>query len=260
LENCPKCVNPDEYIVTPQQNNELGCQTTVHETVCVQGTVTITGNVTNDGSQSFCVGDPIIGVCPGELVDFCQFTVSQNICVQIPLTFSATATAVSDGLVCGMAEPGPCPGAVTACTHSIGFFRNNPEFTNELITNAGGSITLGTGSGLSFVVNTTNANDVLSLNTPEPPAPEDPPLSGQYQNLYAQLLAAKLNVLNLLAMDVEICAFANEAIAAADNFLDTSPEGGKEGAPALQDDLEDFNTGNALGCPPHCEEDDNSFS
>lgn len=157
-----------------------------------------------------------------------------------------------------MAEPGPCPGAVTACTYSMGFFRKNSGFTNELITNAGGSITLGTGSGLGFVVTTANANAVLSLNTPEPPAPEDPPLAGQYQNLYAQLLAAKLNVLNLLAMDVEICAFATAAIAAADDFLDSSPEGGKEGAPGFQDDLEEFNTGNAPGCPPHCEEDNNN--
>ena len=258
MKNCPKCTNPDEIIITPQQNNELGCQTTVHETVCVQGTVTITGNVTTGDSQSFCVGNPIFDNCPGELMESCVFTVSQNICMQIPLTFSATATTVSDGLVCGTPEAGLCPGVVEGCTYTIGFFRNNSEFTNELITNAGGSITLGTGEGLSFVVNTTNANDVLDFNTPTPPAPEDPPFAQQYQVLYAQLLAAKLNVLNLAAMDVEICTFATEAIAAADTFLDDSPEGGMAGAPAVQEDLEEFNAGNAPGCPPHCEDGNNT--
>jgi hypothetical protein len=258
LKNCPKCVNPDEITIKPLQQEQTGCQKIVHETVCVQGTVTITGNVENGDSRSFCVGDPMIGSCPGELVDSCVFTVSQNICVQIPLTFSATASAVSDGLVCNTPEPGPCPGVVEDCTHSIGTFRNDPDFTNQLITDAGGSITLGTGSGLSFVVNTANANDVLNFNVPSPPAPEDPPFAQQYQVLYAQLLAAKLNVLNLQAQGVPICTFATEAIAAADTFLDNSPEGGMSGAPNVQEDLEQFNAGNAPGCPPQCEDDNNN--
>ena len=258
LKKCPNCVNPGEISATPLQN-ETGCQSTVNRTVCVQGTVTVTGNVVDGESQSFCVGEPLIGSCLGDLVESCDFIVSQNVCVQIPLTFSATASAVSDGLVCGASETGTCPGVVEGCTHTIGFFRNNPEFTNQLITDAGGSITLGTGSGLSFVVNTTNANDVLDFNTPSPPAPEDPPLAQQYQVLYAQLLAAKLNVLDLHAQGVDICTFATDAIAAADTFLDDSPEGGKAGAPAVQEDLEQFNAGNAPGCPPHCEEENDLF-
>lgn len=80
----------------------------------------------------------------------------------------------------------------------------------------------------------------------------------QYQVLYAQLLAAKLNVLNLQAQGVPICTFATEAIAAADAFLDNSPEGGMSGAPNVQEDLEQFNAGNAPGCPPQCEDDNNN--
>lgn len=207
-------------------------------------------------SRSFCVGDPVIGSCEGELRRFCQFTVSQNICVQILLIFSATASAVSNGIVCGTPETGPCPGAPSdGCTHTIGFFRDNPEITNQLITDAGGSIVLGTGMGLSFTVTTANANDVLNFNVPSPPAPEDPPFAQQYQVLYAQLLAAKLNVLALQAQGIEICDFATDAIAAADTFLENSPAGGMAGAPAVQEPLELFNSGNAPGCPPHCEDE-----
>lgn len=132
-----------------------------------------------------------------------------------------------------------------------GFFRNNPDFTNQLITEAGGSITLGTGEGLSFTVTTANANNVLSFNTPSPPAPDDPPFANQYQVLYAQLLAAKLNVLNITASGAPICAFATDAITAADNFLDESPPDGQQGAPNVQEPLEQFNSGNAPGCAHH---------
>ncbi|MGI6733615.1 MAG: hypothetical protein ACOX4J_05510 [Anaerovoracaceae bacterium] len=185
--------------------------------------------------------------------DTCQFTVSQNICVQIPLTFSATASAEEDGIICGVPDIGPCTGT-GGCTLSIGAFRDNP-LTNELIEGAGGSIVLGVDDdGLSFTVTTANANDVLNFNTPSPPAPENPPLAQQYQVLYAQLLAANLNVLNLQSQGVEICPFAIQAINAANNFLATSPPGGTTGAPAFQEDLARFNSGNAPGCPLHCVE------
>jgi hypothetical protein len=90
---------------------------------------------------------------------------------------------------------------------------------------------------------------VLSFNTPSPPAPSSPPFSQQYQVLYAQLLAAKLNVLNGAT-----CAFAAAAIAAADTFIANSPAGGTSGAPAVQDPLELFNSGGAPDCPMHCSE------
>lgn len=239
--------------VEPQQE-QMGCPAVVHETVCVQGTVTITPDVTSGPSRSFCVGSPMIGRCEGEVTRNCTFTVSQNICVEIPLVFSAIATAVPSGVVCGTPLPTPCPGDVTGCTFSIGHFRRNSEETNALITSAGGSITLGEGGGLSFTVTTANANDVLDFNVPSPPAPDSPPFANQYQVLYAQLLAAKLNVLNLTAMGAEICEFATDAIAAADEFLTNSPEGGMAGAPDVQEDLAQFNEGNAPGCPPHCED------
>jgi|GEM_PF-1171957 hypothetical protein len=248
----PGCT-ANKNIPIGRQEEPMLCPTTVHETVCVQAGVTITPNVDVGDIESFCVGDPMIGRCPGtpSTTRTCTFIVSQNICVQIPLMFSATATAVPIGIVCGTPEVGPCEGG-GACTHTRGFYLNHPEVTNALITAAGGSNILGVDSlGLSFTVTTANAAAVLSGNTPTPPAPDDPPLAGQYQQLYAQLLTAKLNVQNGAT-----CAFATAAIAAADTFLATSPAGGMAGAPALSTQLDQFNRGLAPGCPAHCSDDD----
>lgn len=247
--------NNTKIIVPQQEQEQMLCPVTVNETVCVQGTVTITPHVESGEPKSFCFGNPIIGGCPGTLKPNCSFKVGQNICVQIPLTFSASAHAVEDGIVCGTPKTGECSSPGVACTHTIGFFRNNPDITNALITAAGGSIILGIDAlGLSFTVTTANANDVLSFNTPSPPAPSSPPFANQYQVLYAQLLAANLNVQSLIDQGVAICAFASDAIAAANSFLAASPSGGMAGAPNVQDPLAQFNEGNAQGCPTHCEE------
>ena len=102
-------VEPSEATVTP----DPACPAVVHETVCVQAQVTITPHVEVGTITSTCVDGPIIGVCPGtpSPSGVCTFTVSQPICVQIPLTFSATAAAVPTGIVCDVEGPGvgACP-------------------------------------------------------------------------------------------------------------------------------------------------------
>jgi len=224
----------------------MTCPTTVNDNVCVQAEVTITPEVTVGDIVTTCLGNPFIGSCPGTPARSCSFFVSQRICVQIPLTFDATAVAASRGIVCDEAGTGACSAA--GCTLSAGFFAANPIITNALITNAGGSIILGSDAlGLSFTVNAGNANTVLTGNTPLPPTVVNPVFIAQYQQLYRQLLAAKLNVLNGVT-----CPFATAAIAAADNFLATSPATGQAGAPGFQAPLEQFNTGEAPGCPFEC--------
>lgn len=224
----------------------MACATTVHETVCVQANVTITPEVEVGTIMSFCVGNPFIGACPGTPARFCSFLVSQNICVQVPLTFDASAEATPAGIVCGDPGIGSCP-QQTACTYTIGYFSTHPDVTNALITGAGGSIILGDDStGLSITVTTANASDIFSFNPP-PPAPDSPPYANQYAVLYAQLLGAKLNVLNGAT-----CDFATAAIAAADTFIASSPSGGMAGASTVQEPLATFNEGDADGCPGHC--------
>jgi len=236
-----------ESIISTQPFQPTECPVTVHETVCVRADVTIAPKVTVGDIKLYCIGTPVIGMCPGMPTAKCTFTVSQNLCIQVPVTFSAKAIAIPKGIICGIPAVGACP-ITTFCTHTIGFFRNNSYITNALITAAGGSIILGINRiGLSFTVTTSNAVDILSLNTPSPPAPSLPPFRGQYQNLYAQLLAANLNVLYGAT-----CDFAVTAINAANSFLANSPPGGMMGAPTVQSPLVEFNEGAAAGCPSSC--------
>ena len=66
----------------------MSCQTrTVKETVCIGADVVITPEVYVGEPQSYCVGPPLIGECDGFLEQYCSFSVSQRICIQIPLNF-----------------------------------------------------------------------------------------------------------------------------------------------------------------------------
>lgn len=97
-------------ITAQQADSPVECPTIVHETVCVQADVTISPEVTVGTIETFCVGGPVIGKCPGtpSPSNSCTFTVSQNICVQVPLVFSASATATPSGIVCGTPLVGAC--------------------------------------------------------------------------------------------------------------------------------------------------------
>lgn len=114
LYNCSYCSQANdidrESSAAVQQATPAECPALVHETVCVQAQVTINPLVTVGTIESICVGGPVIGTCPGtpSLTNSCTFTVSQNICVQVPLTFSATATAEPTGIVCGTPAIGAC--------------------------------------------------------------------------------------------------------------------------------------------------------
>jgi hypothetical protein len=92
----------------PRLDQPVLCPAVVHETVCVQAEVTITPDVTVGEIESFCVGGPVIGACPGTPVDKCSFVVSQNICVQVPLNFSALATVDHSAIVCATPSTGTC--------------------------------------------------------------------------------------------------------------------------------------------------------
>ncbi len=227
-----------------------GCEDVVHENACIQATVTLAPKVEVGEIQTLCINNPVIRPCHGtpSATRYCRFIVSQEVCVQIPLKFSADVEAVPSGISCGAPGIGQC-GQVTSCTYTIGYYKNHPEVTNALIALAGGSIILGSdGAGASFPVNASNAINVLALNTPAPPAPLTPPRSNQYQILYAQLLAAKLNIIR-----GAVCDAATAAISAADAFIASSVPGvGKAGADTVQEPLAAYNEGAAEGCPYHC--------
>lgn len=244
---CTDCNKNISKSVTVLQNEEEVCKTTVHENVCVQATVTITPAVTSEPSRSFCLGNPVIGSCPGTLQENCVFTVSQNICVQIPLTFSATAEAVPNGIVCNEVGIGECQGT-GGCTHTRGYFQTHDAVVTALL--AAGPITLGTGtSGFSFTVTTlADAHAVYTNAVPGSPNP-------QYNQLYAQLLTADLNVRILTGQGIAICQFALDSIAAANTLLAMGTVQPNDVVSGIQEDLATFNEGNAPGCPLHCEDD-----
>jgi len=244
---CTDCDNNISKTITALQNEEGLCETTIHEEVCVQATVTITPTVTSGSSTSFCLGNPIIGSCPGTLRENCVFTVSQNICVQIPLSFSATAEAVPNGIVCNEVGIGACQGT-SGCTHTRGFFANQDTVVSSLL--AAGPITLGIdGDGFSFTVTTlTDAQAVFTNAVPGSPNP-------QYDQLYAQLLTAALNVRALTDQGITICQFALDAIAAANALLAMTTVQPNSVVSGIQEDLATFNEGDAPGCPMHCADD-----
>lgn len=84
------------------------CSTIINETVCVQADITITPSVVVGTIEYFCVGGPKIGSCTGTPVEKCNFSVSQNICVQVPLTFSVDVDARPAGAACGTPSVGRC--------------------------------------------------------------------------------------------------------------------------------------------------------
>ncbi len=76
--------------------------------VCVPITVTPfadTGTVT-----TVCCGDPVVngGDCVGEINGTCEFTVSQLICVQVPVNFGANAAPGATFVQCRDATDGEC--------------------------------------------------------------------------------------------------------------------------------------------------------
>lgn len=73
-------------------------------TVCVP--VTITPFAKARPTTIYCCGDPIIipgcDHCEGTVNGRCTFTLSQNICVAVPVDFGATSTVGAASVKCGM--------------------------------------------------------------------------------------------------------------------------------------------------------------
>lgn len=206
------------------------CIQTARE-LCVSSHVTVNPDVKMGEVRTRCVGIPTMEPCPETAPGERAFLIKSMFCVEVPLIFSADATAVLEENGRKSGEP---------YTRTVGYYKTHQKETEALIRSAGGSFVLGRkGCGAEYTVTQANAVRVLSFDTPSPPAPRFMPLAVQYQNLYAQLLAAKLNFAAGAA-----CAFASQAIREADEFLATSvPGAGKPGALPASAPLEQYNLG-----------------
>ena len=117
----------------------------------------------------------------------------------------------------------PPPG--TDCVRTRGFFGSSPEgqaLTAELIAEFGSIILGQRGLGLSITVSTAAIAANIFANNPPAPAPMNRSCGSarvsEYQQLYAQLLTANLNVLNLQRQDVTVCREALDLIQGANTF------------------------------------------
>jgi len=74
-------------------------------TVCAP--VTVTPFVNRLPTTTFCCGDPVITpgatTCPGEENGSCTFTITQDICVRVPVEFGATPVVGNPFVQCGEA-------------------------------------------------------------------------------------------------------------------------------------------------------------
>jgi hypothetical protein len=166
-------------------------------------------------------------------------------------TFTLTNTAtlvesetdqerVSSAMVRITTDPGP-----SGCTRTIGYWKTHPEMVTPLLP-----VWLGIGSGKSIQVTTaTQAVQILSMSSPYGSS------SNGITKLYAQLLAAKLNILNG-ADEADITA----TLLSADDFLARYDWKNWKGLNAVQKQtvldwktiLDNYNNG--LIGPGHCQE------
>lgn len=115
--NAASCCDPTVPV------DPVACTQNVTAEVCSQATVTLTPNVTNRTPVVTCVNGPLVNTTCVDVPGFtplpnngaCSFTVSQIVCVTIPLDFGVNVNAVQSGGACGPVVPGSeCPPLPTA--------------------------------------------------------------------------------------------------------------------------------------------------
>ena len=105
-------------ICGPALLQENSCPTTAYQEVDVCVPVTITPYATVGDTEVTCCGMPTItpgtDVCAGTVGGACTFTVTQHICVAVPVIFGAEATTGAYSVACGDAGEGDCTGCGTS--------------------------------------------------------------------------------------------------------------------------------------------------
>lgn len=97
-------------ICGPACNGEVPCESTFfqNETVCVP--VTVTPFATPGTAKATCCGSPVIdpdGRCTGTRKS-CSFTITQRLCIEIPIAFGAVIETGSAVVQCGDVTETPC--------------------------------------------------------------------------------------------------------------------------------------------------------
>lgn len=116
----PVCVKGGQQTATglaicgPVCGGETSCAVFAHQraTVCVPVTVTPFASVGDTITR--CCGNPVVrpgtAVCDGTLMGSCVFTISQDVCIAVPVAFGANAVVGRYSVLCGDAATGEnCP-------------------------------------------------------------------------------------------------------------------------------------------------------
>lgn len=86
--------NTNTNVQTPTYDN-VTCSAVGYQSVGVCVPVTVTPFAHAEPTKTTCCGVPIVTpgetVCSGKKNDVCTFTISQSICVEVPVSFGASA-------------------------------------------------------------------------------------------------------------------------------------------------------------------------
>jgi len=91
-----------QSICGPACNGSQNCQTFTYQTATVCAPVVVTPVATPGTTRTICCGDPVItpgAQCPST-TRHCYFTVSQRVCIEVPITFGATAEVREPRIEC----------------------------------------------------------------------------------------------------------------------------------------------------------------
>lgn len=122
-------------ICGPVCEEEKGCERTFFqiENVCVP--VTVTPFATSGEATATCCGNPVINQnsnhCPGNRTS-CTFTITQRLCIEIPITFGAAIETGEAVVECGEVTEEPCDcDTVTVLAESTEGMRKNRRSFNR---------------------------------------------------------------------------------------------------------------------------------
>lgn len=97
------CLYEKNYLYNPESK---GCKTVTYQSATLSVPVTVKPKVSAGDINTFCCGDPVVTPSPYKIIcnskhGSCTFTITQNICVEIPIEFSASAFMACPRVECG---------------------------------------------------------------------------------------------------------------------------------------------------------------
>ena len=97
--NCHENLNDEKEL-------DDGCTAFTYQSASVSVPITVRPKVSTGSINTFCCGEPSISSSPYKMVctsksGNCSFILTQNICIEIPIEFSAEASASCPFIECG---------------------------------------------------------------------------------------------------------------------------------------------------------------